>query len=221
MLQFHQTQVNLLPRAFKESYLFRLGVSMWQTCLTIVRVLFLPTSVYEGIAKAGVGVLVFFSTLFGVFSLAAMIQNNMQWFPDLIDFNDTSTSFFIDHAKVISPVETFMLALANPFVEQISTVELMRPATTSPANTFHQATDNICLTDAEPWPIVPKYAFCDADMLGLTMFDYALLAEVAYFDDKGMDVVLRQWHFVCVDIHHAKTTSSKQSWTDCFLIHLR
>jgi hypothetical protein len=34
---------------------------------------------------------------------------------------------------------------------------------------------------------VPKYALCDVNLfgLGLTLFDYALLAEVAYFDDKS------------------------------------
>lgn len=80
--------------------MFRWGMSMWQTCLTLVRVLFLPNSVYEGIAKAGTGLLLFFSTLFGVFSLAAIVQNNLQWYPDLIDFEHTQRSFLIDHAKV-------------------------------------------------------------------------------------------------------------------------
>jgi len=104
---------------------------------------------FNGFARFGTAFAVIVTLAVGFISVSSHLQNNKQWYPDLIDIKQEGDGIKIQHAYVSS-------------IEMKTEGEIVRSK--------------------------PEYASCGMTWFGLSLLDYALLAEASYFDPDNSNL---------------------------------
>jgi len=131
----------------------------------------MPTSLASAIVHCYMGIMVVLSIFLATVSIASLIQENMQVFPTLIDFSmeRDSRTFFIDHK-----IASLTLQQSEPSSSHSCISEEQHFGSDSTRKEFTY--------EALPPSKLPLYASCNWNFGDLSLLDFALLSEMAYFD---------------------------------------
>ncbi len=110
-----------------------------------------PRNMYSSLARFSTAFAVTVALIVGFIAVASFLQNEKQWYPDLIDINKSES--------------TGSVSISHAYVAHLK-LETQGPVKTQ----------------------APKYGSCGMKWYGLSLLDYALLAEAAYFDPDNSDL---------------------------------
>eukprot|EP00520_Triparma_pacifica_P000869 CAMPEP_0118648814 /NCGR_PEP_ID=MMETSP0785-20121206/9366_1 /TAXON_ID=91992 /ORGANISM="Bolidomonas pacifica, Strain CCMP 1866" /LENGTH=978 /DNA_ID=CAMNT_0006541051 /DNA_START=204 /DNA_END=3136 /DNA_ORIENTATION=+ len=108
-----------------------------------------PKNMFNGFARFGTAFAVIVTLAVGFIAASSHLQQNKQWYPDLIDIKENNEGIVIKHAYVVD----LEMKTQGPEVRS-----------------------------------KPEYASCGMTWFGLSLLDYAFLAEASYFDPDNSDL---------------------------------
>ena len=178
-----------LPKSIGAHWLVKTSQRNMSYIGSIARAATMSDSIITGILRAFIAVAAVFTLILCTLSVASVAQQNLQFFPRSFDFEifqDGSVLF--DH-KIVN------VTLYPNNVHQTSTP---KSSNYMPLSSIIVDFDGGLIPDIDPYSSAgvqveedvwgpqkkPHYAACKWDWHGLSLFDFALLSEVAYFDER-------------------------------------
>ena len=184
-----------LPKSIGTHWLVKTSQRNMSYIGHIARAATMSDSIITGILRAFVAIAAVFTLILCTLSVASVAQQNLQFFPRSFDFEIFSDgSVLFDH-KIVNvtlypnTVPTYepdyLTSLVVDFDGDVLPVPL-----TGPDDSHEYSTKTPEYSTKVPEEDVwgpqkkPHYAACSWDWHTLSLFDFALLSEVAYFDER-------------------------------------
>jgi hypothetical protein len=150
-----------LPESLRNHWLLKFSSRTIGFGVHMARSMTLTNTALAGVMKAGTALGVVMTLILGLISVLSVLQQNMQLFPKLISYHTSTNDILLNHI--------------------ISNVTLVKnPAVYSPNSTESSA-------HTQPFSRLkkPYYVACDLRWNSLSLLDFAIFSELAYFDDEG------------------------------------
>ena len=177
-----------LPKSIGTHWLVKTSQRNMSYIGHIARAATMSDSIITGILRAFVAIAAVFTLILCTLSVASVAQQNFQFFPRSFDFEifyDGSVLF--DHKIVNVTLYPNIVPVYEPDYLSSLMVDFdgdVIPITGPDLDVNHGFSAKVVEEDVWGPQKKPHYAACSWDWHTLSLFDFALLSEVAYFDER-------------------------------------